>query len=262
MVNKKISLFNYLKMDLYRAIFSWKFIIAYLGVLLSLFLGCVEIHSLTNVLSVVSSVIFGISLLLCFIFSSLAYGSCFCEDFENNYFRCELIRGNTKKYVLSKVIIILITSILTIIIGLLLFVTILHLFIPWVDLSSSSNFHNIVEYGKFKFLLKNYYFIFYFVSLASLIGMLAGILSLISAYVSLYISNRLLILTIPSMSLYFFDGILSPMEIYFMDIFTAPSIVVSNTPTTVLIILGVTLLCATILYFAILKKVERKMKNE
>lgn len=68
-----------------------------------------------------------------------AFAAVFCEDLENKYLRYSIGRGNLKKYVLSKVIVIYVSSIITMILGTLLFIMYLRLQLPWTsDLATSS----------------------------------------------------------------------------------------------------------------------------
>lgn len=77
--------------------------------------------------------------MIAYAFCASAFAAVFCEDLENKYLRYSIGRGNLKKYVLSKVIVIHVSSIITMILGTLLFVMYLRLQLPWTsDLATSS----------------------------------------------------------------------------------------------------------------------------
>lgn len=77
--------------------------------------------------------------MIAYAFCASAFAAVFCEDLENKYLRYSIGRGNLKKYVLSKVIVIYVSSIITMILGTLLFIMYLRLQLPWTsDLATSS----------------------------------------------------------------------------------------------------------------------------
>lgn len=68
--------------------------------------------------------------MIAYAFCASAFAAVFCEDLENKYLRYSIGRGNLKKYVLSKVIVIYVSSIITMILGTLLFIMYLRLQLP------------------------------------------------------------------------------------------------------------------------------------
>lgn len=77
--------------------------------------------------------------MIAYAFCASAFAAVFCEDLENKYLRYSIGRGNLKKYVLSKVIVIYVSSIITMILGTLLFIMYLRLQLPLTsDLATSS----------------------------------------------------------------------------------------------------------------------------
>ena len=86
----------------------------------------------------------------CLLYTSSAFAAVFCEDLENKYLRYSIGRGNLKKYVLSKVIVIYVSSIITMILGTLLFIMYLRLQLPWTsDLATSSisGMYHAIRFG-------------------------------------------------------------------------------------------------------------------
>lgn len=262
MINNNSSLWRYFKTDLYRSIYSPKFIVAVIGIVIALFAGFIDLNGTSNVFYVYTSILFGMYFMLTFVFCTFCYGDCFCDDFENNYYRYALIRGDVKKYVLSKVLCIIITSILIMVIGITLFVLILRCFLPWI-IENDTLYTSAIAYGKFKFLLSQKQFLLYYISSAFQIGMYASILSLIAVLYSMYISNKLLIIIIPAMAHYAISELLSKSLPFFnSDLFIAYHYVLKNTTINFIAILSITVLCSLLLYFAILFKMKRRIENE
>ena len=68
-------------------------------------------------------------------FSAFPFSGCFCEDFENKYAYLQVERGNPKVYAISKTITIMLVAELTMMFGVMLYVSLLHLRLPWFDAS-------------------------------------------------------------------------------------------------------------------------------
>ena len=60
-------------------------------------------------------------------FSAFPFSGCFCEDFENKYAYLQVERGNPKVYAISKTITIMLVAELTMMFGVMLYVSLLHL---------------------------------------------------------------------------------------------------------------------------------------
>lgn len=261
MENKTSSFWGFLKMDLYRSIYSLKFLASILGLVLALFAGLIDTWIFTSVLQVFESVSYGMYFLLIFIFSTFAYADCFCDDFENSCHRYALIRGNSKQYTLSKVLCIIITSILVMIIGILVFVLILRCFLPWVN--TSDLYEQTYSHRKFIKLLCDNQFLFYYISRGFQIGMYAAILSLIATLASMYISNKLLVLTIPAISFYVIREILPKKYAYFfINTFLVNFNIGTSSAMNLTLSLCSTVFFSVLLYFAINYKIKRRISNE
>lgn len=249
-------------MDMYRALCSPKFFIGFLGLCLSLFLGFIDLNGGHDVLYIFYSLIHSITSIVLFIFCAFTYADSFCDDFENKHFMYSVARGNTNKYILSKVLVITLTSVLTMVLGVLLLVIILRCFYPWYE-STYSVYETLVRAGKYPTLLANKKFILYYLVLAIQMGMYAAILSLIATYFSLFVSNKLLILTIPSVAFYFLSYIF-PKEnrTLLNDIFMSPILHLKSTKINLLVILCITIFSIAVLYIAIARKVNRRIQNE
>lgn len=265
MENDFSRLFKYVRMDVYRAFFSWRFLIATVFVALSLWFACLDAGFFNSVMTAYEDIGSGMSLLLVFIFCAYAYSSCFSEDFENSCYRYSVIRGNTWVYVLSKVITICLITTVSMILGTLIFVLSLSCFVPWIPKFqlAGSTYDFLTSSGKFPQLLANNHFILYYTCLALCMGLYASMLSLISAWVSLYVSNKMLVLTIPVIVFYIVQLLSITLgNLVINGIFIFQGYTIRNTTTTFIIIVLTTILVTTLMYFAILHKVERRISNE
>lgn len=193
----------YLYVDFLRAFTSPEFLISILGVLIILLWGCCgdEIRD-SSVIRLIWYSTFGIQFLFVMIFGAIPYAGSICEDLEYGYIRQILIRGNLKRYCVSKATIVLMSSICSFVTGMLLFVSILRLRLRWVDISDSV-YQSAIRSGSFRELIKNNHFYVYVFLFSIQLGMLIGILALVSVYISLFISNKLLVFSIPVMAYYF-----------------------------------------------------------
>lgn len=146
--------------------------------------------SLDSTLAVMITTVPQMGFLLSYIFCALAYGTLYCDDLENKYIRYEAIRGNLKKYVCSKTIVIFVSSLCIITMGFFIFVC-YYSFLPPVDETGLS-----LVMDSFR-LLKNGHYMTWFLLYGFQWGIWGGCLSVIAAFLSLYISNRLLVLAVP-----------------------------------------------------------------
>lgn len=259
-------LFRYLKMDAYRAIGSYKFVIGILGVagvMLAALLDGIGFE--LDVLYVFSLVLYGMPFMLTFVFCSHAYSGCFCEDYENKYIHIATIRGNLWAYTASKVITIFAISILTMALGFLLFVGVLRCFLPWIS-EGSSQYESLVAAGGLRSFLSKGDFIVYYMLAGVQFGMLSGLLSLVAAYFSLFIPNKLLTLSIPVMLFYFIDYISAFVagrnSISLHMIFSASNNLFGNETLAFLIPAGLAIGGMLVFYVLIYLKLRRKMSNE
>lgn len=134
--------------------------------------------------------------LLTLIFTTFAFGHCFCEDIEHSYIRFQVIRGNLRLYVISKVIVISLSAVFTMMMGMLLFVLVLRMNFPWIDLAEGT-FETLAEYGSFRLFLKNGNYIVYFLFCGIQYGLLAAVLAVTAALFSLLYHDVLFVLSVP-----------------------------------------------------------------
>ena len=188
---------RYIAIDMKRAFCSWKIIVSILGI--CLVMGIASLETRIWQLSVLNSyyyVIYSMPFLLTLIFTTFAFGNCFCEDIEHSYIRFQVIRGNLQLYVISKVIVISLSAVFTMMMGMLLFVLVLRMNFPWIDLAEGT-FETLAEYGSFRLFLENGNYIVYFIFCGIQYGLLAAVLAVAAALFSLLYHDALFVLSVP-----------------------------------------------------------------
>lgn len=201
-MGKKVKVFDYLKIDLLRAMGSWRFLVGVLGVTFVMYIASLEgIASDTNVTYVVWLIVYGMLFMISLVFSAFPFSGCFCEDFEQKYAYLQIERGSLRNYTIAKVIAIMLVTSTTMMLGVALYVSLLHIRLPWFN-EADAICQSALNLGGFRMILQKEWYFIYFTLFGLQYGILAGILALIASYVSLYINNKLLTLSVPFMSFY------------------------------------------------------------
>lgn len=133
--------------------------------------------------------------LLAYVFCAFPFGAVFCEELENHYVRYGVIRMSDRAYVISKVLVIYISSVLVMVLGTFLFLLICRIFVTWTDWTIDGYELQII--GRFGFLVEEGHYILYCLAQAFHFGLLAGMLSVVSAFLSMYITNKMTIWLFP-----------------------------------------------------------------
>lgn len=196
------NLKGYLRTDLRRLWKSGMWIIGIIGVAGALFFslktGNVDFHEGVNG-NVVSTYVLATDMsgaLMMYVFCALPYGTVFSEELEHKYARYGIVRGSLKGYVLSKSIVIYVSSVIVMMGGTLLFVLLYRTQLPWVDWQWASDLGTIAA-GCYGDILKSGNNLGYCMLYALHLGLLAGMLSLFAAFCSIHIFNRVLVLVMP-----------------------------------------------------------------
>lgn len=198
-------MWNYIKIDLRRALLNIHFLVAILGVIGIMVISSIESRQWhLSVLNTFYLVTYSMPFLLTFIFSTMTYSDAFSEDIQCKYIYAQLIRGDLRKYMLAKVISIFISGLLTMTLGMFLYAILLRGYMPWLNLEEST-FESLMESGGLREVLQQHSFLLYYFLFSLQYGIVAGVLSVFSAYMSLYYANKLFILTIPIVVWYFID---------------------------------------------------------
>ncbi|WP_142413834.1 hypothetical protein [Hathewaya massiliensis] len=256
--------FRYIKMDLYRSICSPQFLVAILGVFLTMWFGVAKRHAERSVFDTYRMIMYGMPFMLTIVFCAFPYAGSICEDYENKYINLEVIRGGLGAYVLSKVVVIFLSAVITIVIGTILHSLARRCNLPWID--PNGFYKNEIIYGGLKGILKNGNYLLYFTLASMQFGIIAGVFSVFSSYISLYISNKLLLFSVPIMTYYFIDYFIG--AIFGENAYNLHVIFGVNTPIcksdllSFLLPVGIGALCIFILYWAMYIKIKRRMQNE
>lgn len=181
-----------MRSDLIRCFQSKKMVASIAGIVMILWFGNLDINEDTA-FSTYRILITGVPALLGFIVAAIPYAGAISEDFENRYIYYVAARENMKKYVISKSIVVLISSMGTIMVGHLIFVFLFSVKNAVIDLD---DLQNVGRYGG---LLLEKHYVMYFFLVALQMALLAGILSIFAMYLSLWISNHLFVISSPFM---------------------------------------------------------------
>ncbi|OYP55487.1 hypothetical protein CG709_01450, partial [Lachnotalea glycerini] len=199
-----IKVLNYFKIDLKRAILSFKFLISIISVAIILIWSSLSSNGKIKENTIIFLLwwsAYNIRYVFVMFFCSIPYAGCFCEDLENGYIKQLVARGNLLSYCISKTMSIVVSAIGTMVIGVCIFVLLLKFFIPWTELNNSVYLAAIRSGSFHSIILTGHYFI-YSLLFAFQFGLLTAILALLSACVSLFLSNKLLVWSIPIIAYY------------------------------------------------------------
>lgn len=186
---------KYLGTDFRRFIKNWRFYGAAAGVVF-LFFYSLERNGLRgSVLETYIASVIGSGVHLAGVFCSWAFVSSFCEGFEHRYMYYEIVRGNLKKYLLSKVIMIYVSSVIVMLASTVLFCGICAARLPWAieggsgfRLASGGNYGNLVLSG---------HYLIYCLMFSLQLSMYMAVLAEAAALLSLFTTNMVLVLTFP-----------------------------------------------------------------
>ncbi|KLE16320.1 ABC transporter permease [Clostridium sp. C8] len=207
---------GYIKADLKRCFTSIWFFIAVIGISLSYFLG--DFGDLTmnisrfDVLSFmkISSSI-GYFSELTILLAALPFTMSFCEDIENNYIRFLIIRGNSFKYALSKIIVCIVSSFISVFVGKACIILFLMTKLPLVS-ETTGNYEVFIN-QTFGYLLINKNFILYFIIEIFFTAVICSMFSIIGLTITTYINNKFLAITAPIISYFIFYQISRAMKL-------------------------------------------------
>ena len=186
---------HYMRGDIKRLVQNPWFYISILGVTLGLFYGQ-EGKPLRD--SVIAAYWISISLsgfMVLYVFCILPFGLVFCEDLEHYFFRYQIVRGSVVQYVVSKTILIYLSSVLTMALGTGLFALLASGKRPWFDGKVPTG--DVFQEGAFGWLIEDGHVFLFILIYAIVLGFLAGTLSVLTAFISLFISNKVMAVALP-----------------------------------------------------------------
>lgn len=190
---------HYLRTDIRRLIKNYPIYLAILGVAVSIWFSLEDaafneemING--NVLDTYSIAVSMSGIMIAYAFCAFSYATVFCEDLEHKYARYSINRGNTWKYVASKAVVIYGASVITMVLGSLLFVAVIQLKLPWTSDTVDQSIYLVGMYSSL--IIGEHYWAYVFLCTLQM-GMLAGVLSLAASFLSMFVSNKMLILITP-----------------------------------------------------------------
>lgn len=259
------NILGFIRIDMERA-FSTKFLFGCFGVFSVMIwssLGSTGKILDNTVIFLLWWCAYSIRFILVMFFCSTPYAGCFCEDIENGYVRQLLVRGNLRTYCISKVLCILVSAIMTMVVGIAMFVLGIKFFIPWMELDNSV-YQTAIRSGSFHTVIQKGHYFLYSLLYSFQIGLLAAILALVSACVSLFISNKLLVWSIPMLSYYLITqyswALFSGIKTADLDsIFSGRYNIFNNDIVSFLYAFGVTIVISMFLSYIIIRRLKRRI---
>lgn len=186
--------YSYFVIEFKRCMIYPRFCLALLGCSLVWWFSLQKIHGCERIYDAISYIMYaGNSIIaLLYVLMAVPYATGFCEDLETGYIRYILIRGNLKKYVISKIAVIYISAISVTVLAGFGFSLILNSQIPWIsgELYDGIGLSGIMEAGNYRL-----WFFLYFLQW----GFWYGALTVIASFFSIFIVNRLLTWIMPAL---------------------------------------------------------------
>ena len=198
------SFMCYFRADICRLGKSYRWLVGIVGVALALVLT-LESDLFSgrllngNVLSTYLWSSFATESIIAYSFCAFPFAGIYPEEREHHYMRYNVIRGNLKSYVLSKTVIIYLSSLIVMVLGTLLFLFWCRTQVPWMDWMQDD--YGIVLTGAYADTLIQGHAILYCGLYAMHMGLIAAAFSNLAALCSVYVSNTVLIYIIPALLL-------------------------------------------------------------
>lgn len=255
---------HYLKMDLYRAFFSWKCPLCILTVALCFYWGGKSntvSYIPEGVLEMLSKAFFGGMTWLALVPCVFVYGDCLCEDYERKFFRTAIQRGNSKAYLNSKFVCCFLSAYTTMCLGFLLSCFFAGLFQPFF---TSEYTYDCLCQTLFGSLLRDGNGVLYEIAIGLLYSLQAGILAVASMALSMWYPNRLLVYAMPVFLFYVIDALTGRLPPPFQVLYIFNAMEGSRLGSPLLSVgwaLLVTLLFSCALYFMMYQKIRKWIEN-
>lgn len=186
---------RYFLTDIRRMLKSWNFYGAVVGIVFVFFYSLERKGLRNSVLESYIASVTGSGIHIAAVFCSGAFAISLCEDFEHRYVYYEVIRGDSKKYLISRVVAVYLSAVLVMLAGTMIFCGICSLRVPWVRVSDSV--YNLTLNGSYKNCILSGHYLVYCLLFSLQLGMYMGILAVASSFLSLFTANMGLILSFP-----------------------------------------------------------------
>ncbi len=188
---------DYLRGDFKRALFTNRFLIGVAGVVFALFYSLHRMADIASVYTAYMDALYFIPFSVALIFCAVPFAGSFLEDIKHKYIQLLIMRGSLKKYLMSKIIMIYISSAFSMFFGIMLFIVLVRLQVPWA-LEDEYLYSDILT----KVFWENGHHLIFFAIHALFIGLMAGNLAILAAYVSLFWQEELLTIALPFLVYY------------------------------------------------------------
>ena len=186
---------RYLKSDLIRVFSSYKIYIAAIIIAIVMNMGIGDKRSdCKSILAAFQTVAISKYMIVVYVICATVYTGTLVDDLETGYIRYQIMRGELKGYVVSKSIVTFITSVITMISGVMLFIISNLIFMPITD---TGCFEQV--YVQYNFLYNNKFILLWFVLWGISIGVMIGVLTLFAMLTSLFITNKMFVLAMPAL---------------------------------------------------------------
>lgn len=187
----------YLESDMKRAFLSVRFPGSVACVTATLFFSLYRMADIVSVYRAYMDAVYFIPFVLTLTFCTIPYAESFSEDVRHKYIQPMLLRGGIKKYVISKILTVYISSVLTMILGVAVFILLVKTRVPW-SLAEDYLYPDILT----ETLFKQGYHVLFFLIHSFFLGLLAGNLSVLAAYLALYWNEKLFVMSVPFLVYY------------------------------------------------------------
>lgn len=195
----------------------------------------------TDVLYVFSIVMYGMPAMAILVCGAIAFADSLCEDMEQKYMLWQVSRGNLEAYVTARTLSIFGITMISSALGLFLFASMLHIRLPWADVSGLQYDH-LLHAGGFRIFLTHGLYPVYYFCYGLQYGVLVGIMALWASCLSLYVPNRMLVLCAPMIVYYFTDYALAESSSGMLSlgmIFSPSNNLFLNDFLSVLLVIGI-----------------------
>ena len=174
---------------------SWQLYVSVLGVAAAFFFSLEWGGLKPGILDSFIAALIGSGIHLAAIFCAFAFAPVFCEDFEHGYCYYTMIRESPKRYVITKALLIYLSSVLVMVAGTAVFLGVCAGRLPWTVREDSA--YRLALRSNYGILVANKRYVGYCLLYALQIGMYFGSLALAAAFLSLFSVNRMLVLIFP-----------------------------------------------------------------